>query len=155
MSREIGSLLPPEILREVTRLQPRLQAVPLTTVDDRGFPHVALLSYLEFFVQSGHLHLYLSATSRSAEFLRRRGICTLIFVEESFAYYVKARGRELGIHTGQALFRLVIESVLEDTPAGDEADARLLSGIRFARSDRELEERLALRRRLATMSQKL
>lgn len=149
MSREQGNRIPPELAAQIATDEPRLNAVPLISTDDRGFPHVALISYFELFLEKGILHLFIGAFSRTARFLEKRRHCTLIFVHRDFVYYVKSRARRRRIQQSQAVFQLQIDSVWEDFPTAEEGDVLLSSGIRFQSPPEETRKRLSLRKSIA------
>ncbi len=145
MSKYLGTQLPQDLKAALESASPRLNAVPLISTDSRGFPHVALISYFELFLRKGVLHFFIASGSRSAANLERRPPSTLIFVQRDFVYYLKARAGRLEVVQGQALFRLLIESVWEDFPTAEEGEAFLSSGIRFESPEQHRQRRLKLR----------
>ncbi|MFQ5739839.1 MAG: hypothetical protein ACE5JX_12575 [Acidobacteriota bacterium] len=151
MSRELGARMPDEVVREMRKPSPRLTAVPLLTVDRKGFPHVALLSYFEILWKAEAVHFFLHSSSRSTRFLRNHGLCTLVFINRDFAYYVKGRARWKGDLDSQSLFQFRVEAVLEDYPSTQEGEAFLKSGIRFETGKRESDQRLQLRQRMSLL----
>jgi hypothetical protein len=66
------------------------QAFPFLTVDDRGFPHVALLSRSEMDVAPAeHVVLAAIASTRTCANLRRDGRAGLVAVGDTSAHYLK------------------------------------------------------------------
>lgn len=160
MSVILGDSLPAELVERLLEPAPvRLQtlAILITTVDERGRAHPALLSYGEVgALDSRHLRLATYADSRTSENLRRRGTLTLCFVEEGAAYYVKTHVRELPGpprgHPHLAAFEAEVEEVLFDGTRPDhESDAYLTGGITFRAADpeRRLRDSASLRAALA------
>lgn len=141
--------LPREIFEEVSKDQPRLNAVPLLSVDDKGFPHVAMLSYWELFLHGEDLYFFLNSFSRSTKYLRRRQECCLAFFQREFIYYVKGRAQWLADLQSRSIFLHRIESVLEDNPMPEEEDVSVESGIRFEADELEIARRQALRKRMS------
>lgn len=70
----------------------REQAFPFLTVDEKGFPHVALLSRAEVEISpDGSEILAVVASERTQANLRRDGRASLIAVDGTVASYVKLR----------------------------------------------------------------
>ncbi|MCI2417406.1 pyridoxamine 5'-phosphate oxidase family protein [Saccharopolyspora sp. K220] len=68
------------------------QAFPLLTVDEDGFPHVALLSRAELDINADRSAiLAVVASTQTRENIRRRGRATLIAVHGEVAHYAKLR----------------------------------------------------------------
>jgi hypothetical protein len=67
------------------------QAFPFLTVDEAGFPHVALLSRAELGVSPGGEVLAVVASTRTRSNLERGGMAGLIAVEGTTAHYAKLR----------------------------------------------------------------
>jgi Pyridoxamine 5'-phosphate oxidase len=143
MATAIGPSLPPPLLARLAgsrRAAPIDVAVALTTVDDEGFPHPALLTYAE--VAAGgprDLRLAVAATSRTAANLRRDGRAALSFIDTEGAWYVKAVAsggdQVLTVSPGVVVFPMRVVQVLADTvDVTREPEAAILSGIRFRRS---------------------
>ncbi len=142
MSVPLGTTLPPELLE---RLQGPVQAWQdeaffLTTVDRRGRPHAALLSYAEAWApDSNHVRIALYTDSGTADNLRVRGVTTLLLVGTGSAHYVKGVAREveggLPAHPGWAQFEVEVEHVLQDATRVDlEDSARLVGSLSLRRS---------------------
>jgi hypothetical protein len=144
MSTTIGAALPDLLMSRLDQrraIAPNDVAVPICTSDELGFPHPALLSYAEISADTpSSLQIAVHGTSTTAGNLRRDGSVTLSFVDEHGAWYVKARRSAAdtphAVRNGVAVFPLSIIAVLADAvDTSREAPARILSGIRFHRSN--------------------
>jgi hypothetical protein len=92
MARPIGSSLPAVRLAQLAPTAPpdRALVLQLCTVDDRGFPHVALLGAWEVVAwDAATLRLAVGAQSGTAANLRRTGLATLVAIDAHGAHYVK------------------------------------------------------------------
>jgi len=108
-------------------------AIVLATIDPYGWAHPALVSYSEVLaLDAARLRLALHAGSRSSRHLRESGRATLIFADAEVCLYVKVEALSLPEAPGVpdlSRFELVMRDVLEDRAEGDEAGARLTSGL--------------------------
>lgn len=131
-------------------------AIVLATIDPYGWAHPALVSYAEILaLDAGRLRLALRAGSRSSRHLRESGRATLVFADAEFCLYVKVEALALPgarAATDLSRFELVVRDVLEDGAEGEEAGARLSSGLTIAWAgepreiaDRHARARVALR----------
>ena len=154
VSRDIGSQLPSDLVSELSRESPRPSAIPLISVDQDGFPHVALVSYFELFLVGRKLHFFIHKSSRTTKFLRARRSCTLAFVHADYVYYVKGRARWLQDNEQRSVFRLQVESVMQDFPTADERSVSLKHGIRFEGGEADIHERIKLRDVVKSLSVK-
>lgn len=106
----------------------------ICSVDDRGWPHAAMVSARELFAVSAHtISLTAAVSSRTAANLRRDGHVTVILADHDGVYYIKADAAPLDADPARpahAVFTLRVVDVLEDA-ATEEEDARIISGIRF------------------------
>ena len=111
-------------------------AILLATIDPYGWAHPALLSYAEVLaLDASRLRLALHDGSRSTRHLRESGRGTLVFVDGQLCLYVKVEALALPGAPGApglARFELVVRDVLEDRAEGEEAGARLTSGLTIA-----------------------
>ncbi len=155
VSREIGSQLPSDLVSELSRESPRPSAIPLISVDQDGLPHVALVSYFELFLVRGKLHFFIHKLSRTTKFLRARRSCTLAFVHADYVYYVKGRARWLHDKEQRSVFRLQVESVMQDFPTVDERSVSLKHGIRFEGEEKDIHNRVRLREVVKSESVKI
>lgn len=148
VARNVGTEIPDRIIAEIRKDAPLSEAVPLVSVDSEGFPHVALLSYFELFLQDESLCFFVHGASRTGRFLKSGRRCTLLFVNRDYVVYVKGRARWQGDRESCSVFQLRVEAVLEDSPLPEEGDVFLQSGIRFGAGEEWIESRVRLRRRL-------
>ena len=76
------------------------QALPLLTVDDRGFPHACLLSRAEVEADANEVRVAIAST-RSRANLERDGRACLLVVEATTAHYLKLRVSRALVHEGR------------------------------------------------------
>jgi hypothetical protein len=111
-------------------------AILLATLDPYGWAHPALVSYAEVLaLDAARLRLALHVGSRSTRHLRESGRATLVFADGELCLYVKVEALVLpGAPSAPDLarFELVVRDVLEDRAEGEEAGARLSSGLTIA-----------------------
>jgi hypothetical protein len=139
VTRSLGPTLPDRLLG---RLIGPLAAVPLdtaillATVDPYGWVHPALVSYGEVLaLDAERIRLALHAGSRTSRHLRESGRATLVFADAELCLYVKAEAAALPDARAApdlARFELLVRDVLEDRAEGEEAGARLSSGLTIA-----------------------
>lgn len=91
----IAMSIPAELVRLLSgrpEVDRREQAFPFLTVDESGFPHVALLSRAEVEISAGASEiLAVVASEHTRANLRRDGRASLIAVDGTVASYVKLR----------------------------------------------------------------
>ena len=155
MSRELGSKLPRSIAGNVTTPEPPHWAVQLITVDDEGFPHTSLLTYYELVLKEGELHVAVSAKSRSAGFLKSRGLAELVFISPDGTFYLKVHASPVAELGSMAIFKLIIASVLGDSPPPDELGTELTSGITFKMNEWSRSARCQLKQQISEVVGKL
>jgi pyridoxamine 5'-phosphate oxidase-like protein len=111
-------------------------AIVLATLDPYGWPHPALVSYGEILaLDAARLRLGLHAGSRSSRHLRESGRATLVFADAELCLYVKTEALALPAAPRApdlVRFELIVRDVLEDRAEGEEAGARLSSGLAIA-----------------------
>lgn len=111
-------------------------AILLATIDPYGWAHPALVSYAEVLaLDAARLRLALHGGSRSSRHLGESGRATLVFADAELCLYVKVEALGLPGARGApdlARFELVVRDVLEDRAEGEEAGARLMSGLTIA-----------------------
>ena len=109
----------------------------VSTIDARGRPHPALLSYGEVVaIDARRLRVATYRSSGTSENMRRSGHLTLCLVEAGMAYYLKTHAVELESPWPRfpvlARFEATLEQVLVDQAREDvEPGARITSGIAF------------------------
>jgi len=136
MSRSLGPGLPPGLLARFSQAAlPSLlgRGLPFLTLAADGTLHPMLCSYLEWLaVDARTLRLAIAAQSHSARNLEERGVGTLLLVDPAHTLYIKCRATGAPLRqSGLARFNLIVEDVLEDTPAEEEGDVRITSGITY------------------------
>jgi hypothetical protein len=123
------------------------QAIVICTVDARGWPHPAMLSYFEVAaVDRQNLRLAVYTNSRTCENMRDRGKATLIIVDAGLVCYVRGEAKELAPAMRSAEYNaklnLRIEQVLFDEPPPDlEPGVRVLHGITYSQRTAESQTR--------------
>ena len=144
MSRLLGDALPSGLSQRLGGgglARHASLAIPIVTVDEEGWPHVALLSYSEVAaVAPSSLRLAIGASSATAANLRRTGRVTLVVVDADLVQYVKGSAREspgrLDTQPWTAAFDVSVHAVFEDAADPQrEGGARVLGGITFAAAD--------------------
>jgi len=154
MSTHVGDTLPDDIFealsgRDLAGVADRV--VVVSTVDERGFPHPALLSYFEAVALDRRtIRLATYAESRTTQHARREGKLTLVFVDAAFVYYVKAAVRQLAESMRATPYNAKLEcrvlEVLRDAPDPvREPGAHIASGIRYVNPQRAVERERAER----------
>jgi len=114
------------------------KAIVIVTVDDKGWPHPAMLSYYEVVAKErSRIDLAIGKTSTTTKNLRRTGQITLLVTDSGINYYLKGSAREIkesmeGV-SFMSLFRVEIEQLLED----QEPDAVITSGVTFSRPQKK------------------
>ncbi len=148
MSKDLGSELPDDLRRrldgeELDALADRV--IVVCSVDDRGFPHAALLSYFEVLaLDSRTIRLAMYAESRTTRHARRAGRLTLLFVDTEFVYYIKGSLEgfipSMRVAPHNASLTLRVTNVLADAPdPAFEPGAYIASGIRYVNPGRGQE----------------
>jgi hypothetical protein len=131
MSHVLGAELPPALVARLGGEELETKVGPtifLTTVDDGGFPHLALLSYGEVLALSPQeLRVIIWETGSTAHYLGARGTACVALVEPGQVISIKARARPLGAalpgNPPLAGFALDVVQVLADEEAGAEMTA--------------------------------
>src|SRR5437867_7603329 len=99
MSKRLAPVLPDRLweLLAGNRLEQNLNKVLLLiTLDDRGWPYVAMLSYLETIaLDRGNIRIAPWNNSTTTANLRREPRVTLIIVDEGIASYIQATAQEM------------------------------------------------------------
>jgi Pyridoxamine 5'-phosphate oxidase len=148
MSKAVGDALPDDLFARLSGGDlPAVadRAVIVCSVDDRGFPHPALLSYFEVLaIDPRTIRLAMYSDSRTTRNARREGRLTLVFVDAGAAYYVKGTVKELSgsmratPYNAKLDFR--VAEVLADAPNPDlEPGAYISGGITYVNPGRDQE----------------
>jgi hypothetical protein len=151
VSRSIGPALPPAALEVLRPAQPAEQLgkiIEVLTVDERGFPHVALLSPGEIQAcdpSSFRLALYTEGTTLRNIHARSR--FALAIVEPGLCCYVKAIGAVTDVRVSegptQPFAATRVEARVDDVLIDSESGAFIAAGARYRRAiptDVELAE---------------
>lgn len=144
----VGDALPDDIFealrgRDLAAMADRV--VVVSTVDERGFPHPALLSYFEVVALDRRtIRLATYAESRTTRNAKREGKLTLVLVDAEFVYYVKGAVRPLAesmrVTPYNAKLEVQVLEVLRDAPDPvREPGAHIASGIRYVNPQRAAE----------------
>lgn len=148
MSIDIGLQIPDILKSKLTSAIPEQEALPLISLDDKGYPHVALLSYLELLLIDGQLYFFLSNRSRSASNLQKRPICTVLFFSPGYAFYFKGKATFLFTFASQSVFHFNLKTVLQDFPEKQEEGSGLKSGLNFGLDPDALRVKLTFRQKI-------
>ena len=139
VTRSLGPVLPDRLLSRLmapATASPPDTAILLATIDPYGWAHPALVSYAEIVAfDAARLRLALHVGTRSSRHLRESGRATLVFADAELCVYVKVEALVLPGARGVpnlARFELVVRDVLEDHAEGEEAGARLATGLTIA-----------------------
>ena len=122
MSKSLGTELNDDLSRRLSgeKLEARAEkAILLATVDERGGPHPAMLSYLEVVARDRHnIRMATYKDSHTTENMRRNGKATLSIIDERVAYYIKGSvselEREMHCAPHNSKLNLRVEAVLAD-----------------------------------------
>lgn len=143
MSKRLEPLLPEKLapMFDGTLAETHREKVfLLITVDERGYPYVAMLSLLELVaLDRANLRLAPWSNSTTTANMRRNGKVTLIAVDTELAIYIQGTASELAAELpgfpGMAKMNIRIDAVLEDKALDYEGAARVSTGIRFENPD--------------------
>jgi hypothetical protein len=139
MSKRLEPILPDHLFHLLNGEHLREQlnkVVLLITLDEKGWPYAAMLSYLEVIaLDRANLRLAPWNNSTTTANIRRNGKVTLLVVEEGLADYIQGTAtelcRDLEGFAGMAKINVRIESLLEDKALDYEGAARISTGVRF------------------------
>ena len=121
------------------------RVVVVCTVDERGCPHPALLSYFEVVALDRRtIRLATYAESRTTRNARRDGKLALILVDAELVYYIKGTVRQLEATMQSTPYNakldLQVLEVLRDAPDPvREPGAHISTGIRYVNPQRAAE----------------
>jgi len=141
MSQLLGKELTEELFERLKGMDVHSKlgkAIVIVTVDDKGWPHPAMLSYYEVVAKErSRIDLAIGKTSTTTKNLRRTGQITLLITDSGINYYLKGSAREVKESMEGvpfiSLFRVEIEQLLED----QEPDAVITSGVTFSRPQKK------------------
>lgn len=121
---------PEEVLDLIRAESPPFIAIPLITLDSQGFPHVALMTCLEFTSFEDRVFLTLRSQTRSAHFLQANPKCTLLFLAGPSVNVLKADAKIVS-RDDRTLFELALVDTKVDHPPQGEGEAALTNEITF------------------------
>ena len=145
MARLLGNELPDDLYQRLRGrdLEERADKVILiSTVDEQGWPHPAMLSYFEVIAKDRRtLRLATYTNSNTTQNMRRTGRATLSIIEEHTAYYVKGivteLRREMLCTPHNSKLSMVVEQVLADEVDEEfEPGAYVASGVTYRNPNR-------------------
>ncbi|HWP56577.1 MAG TPA: pyridoxamine 5'-phosphate oxidase family protein [Candidatus Acidoferrales bacterium] len=110
------------------------KVILLVTVDDRNWPHPAMLSYREVVAKSAkRIDVAVGKASTSARNLRERGNLAIVLTDAGMNFYIKGKATEtvsaLAPVPFMSVFRVDVEQLIEDQEPG----AAITGGITFRR----------------------
>ena len=121
------------------------KVILLSTIDEGGWPHPAMLSYFEVIAKDRHnLGFATYKNSRTTNNMRRNGKATVSIIDERIAYYVKGNVEEVAgemrCAPHNANLNLRVSQVFADEVNEEfEPDAYVLCGVTY-RNPRPKEE---------------
>ena len=142
MARIVGREIPNELawyIRESPREMGRGVAVILVSIDEGGWPHIALLSLWEIALKTRRrIRLATFSGSTTTRNLQERRLLTLIFIDKGMTYYVKgvAHQYRLAEETSPpvVLFEIEVSLVTKE----EEGVVEIESGVAY-REERAVE----------------
>ena len=114
------------------------KVVLIHTIDEKGWPHPAILSYYEVAAKDRrNIRLATYKTSRTTENIRRTGRVTLSVFDERVTYYIKGSAAEIDREMRSAphnskLNVAVAEVIVDQADPVLEPGAHITSGITYA-----------------------
>jgi len=140
MSKLVGDQLPDDLYQRLLGNdleQSAEKVILLATVDEGGWPHLAMLSYFEVIAKDQrNLRLATYNGSRTTRNMRANGKATISIIDERTVYYIKgkveeiARAMVLAPQNSKLHFR--VEQVLADAANEEfEPGAYVASGVSY------------------------
>ena len=137
MSKILGHQLTDALLTRLNGAQVAShegKIIPIFTLDERGWPHPALLSYYEVVAKdTSRLDMAIWKDSSTANNLRRTGKISLMVTDSGVNFYIKGAVRELENEMIDApqvsRFEITVEQLLED----QEPNAHITGGMTYSR----------------------
>ena len=144
MTKSLGSKMPEDLtmrLYQPEESNARQRVIPVTTMDQDGWPRHLMLSHYEVVGKDqSHLLMLTYADSKSTKNLLRTSKASLLFLDEEMSYYVRVMCRQTEERIQDApqeiLFRAEVIDVLEDKYP----TTSITSGIRFSGFDPGMTE---------------
>lgn len=148
MSKLIGDRLTDDLYQRLLGRDLERDAekvIVLSTIDESGWPHQAMLSYFEVVAKDRHnLRLATYKNSSTTNNMRRNGKATVSIIDERVAYYVKGSVDEVAgemlCAPHNAKLNLRVKQVFADEANEEfEAGAYVSSGVTY-RNPRRMEQ---------------
>jgi hypothetical protein len=145
MSKILGKELTDALLKRLSGavvVSHEGKIIPIFTLDERGWPHPALLSYYEVVAKNASiLEMAVWKDSSTANNLRRIGKISLMIADHGVNFYIKGVVKELEREMAGApqvsRFQIALEELLED----QEPNAQITSGMTYTRAkERDLND---------------
>lgn len=149
MTTLVGKELPAPLLANL-RADPsrhRGKVILALTTNNRGWPHVAMLSHWEVLaMDKNSIRIATYDGSTTTKNIERSGAVTLVVIDRQMAFYIKGKASFLGRPRGDAsnkIFGVRVGQVLKDELHGTE----IVTGIRYSEKI-QLEPHALLREQL-------
>ncbi len=145
MSKSLGNELSEDLYQRLCGKNLEAYAdkvILISSVDNAGRPHPAMLSYLEVVARDRrNLRLATYKDSNTTENMRRNGKATISIIDERIAYYVKGSvaelKREMSCARHNSKLNLHVEEVLADEADEEfEPGAYVSSGVTYRNPNR-------------------
>jgi hypothetical protein len=140
MSKLVGDQLPDDLYQRLLGNdleQNAEKVILLATVDDGGWPHLAMLSYFEVIAKDPrNLRLATYNDSGTTRNMRANGKATISIIDRRSVYYIKGKVEEIARAMGSApqnsKLHFRVEQVLADAANEEfEPGAYVASGVTF------------------------
>jgi hypothetical protein len=152
MARFLSTELPDDLYRRLCGDDLDAHAekiIPICTVDANGWPHPALLGYLEVIAKDRrNLRLATYKDSTTTNNMRRNGKVTLVILDERVVYYIKGNARELAREMRCAPYASKLNVRIEEVLL-DQTEEQLEAGVFVAHAPTYTDPHLAERVRRA------
>ena len=145
MSKSLGDELNDDLLRRLSGEDLESCAdkvILITTLDESGRPHPAMLSYFEVVARDRrNIRMATYKDSHTSDNMRRNGKATLSVIDGRIAYYIKGsvleQKREMASAAHSSKLNLKVEAVLADEANEEfEPGAYVASGITYHSDNR-------------------
>ncbi len=154
MSKDVGNKLPADLYQRLSGRDLQAHAekvIVICTVDTRGRPHPAMLSYFEVIAKDDrNIRLAVYGNTTTTNNMRSNGKLSILIVDERVAYYVKGTveelAREMTCSPQNAKFNCRIEQVLADEANEEyEPGSYVTCGIHYKRHADPVEQQKVLK----------
>ncbi len=154
MTRFAGTELPDDLYARLSGRDLQAcaeKAILICTVDANGWPHPAILSYVEVIAKDRrNIRLATYKASTTTNNMRRDGKLTIVILDERLAYYIKGKAeevaREMECSPHNSKLNLKVEQVLADEANEEfETGVYIASGVTYKRDVEQPQAREILR----------